>query len=192
MAVTGLGFGHVRCGDSWISARTMIWAAGVQASPAAEWLGTQRDSAGRAVVGANLSIAGHHSIFVIGDTACVAGARGRPLPAVAPVAKQQGAYVANRILGRATGPFAYRDYGNLATIGRSSAVIDWGRLQLSGLAAWLIWSLAHILFLVGFRSRLSVALTWLWSYLTYQRSARLIIGPADTMPGQPSTTRKAA
>lgn len=192
MPVTGLGYGHVRCGNLWISARTVVWAAGVQASAAAEWLGTERDSAGRAVVNSDLSVAGHDDIFVIGDTACVAGVRGKPLPAVAPVAKQQGVYVADRILGRTAGPFAYRDYGNLATIGRSSAVIDWGRLQLSGLAAWLIWSLAHVLFLVGFRSRLSVTMTWLWSYFTYQRSARLIIGPADALPSNPSTTRKAA
>jgi NADH dehydrogenase len=192
MPVTGIGYGHVRCGDFWISARTVVWAAGVQASPAAEWLGTERDSAGRAIVSADLSIAGHDHIFVIGDTASAAGLRGRPLPAVAPVAKQQGVYVANRILGRTATAFAYRDYGNLATIGRSSAVIDWGRLQLSGLPAWLVWSFAHVLFLVGFRSRLSVALTWLWSYLTYQRSARLIIGPFGALPGEPTTSRKAA
>ena len=191
-AVTGLGYGHVRCGDEWLSARTMVWAAGVQASPAAEWLGTDSDAAGRAVVRADLSVPGNGRIFVIGDTACVAGARGRPLPAVAPVAKQQGAYVADRILGRTAAPFTYRDYGNLATIGRSRAVVDWGRLQLSGLAAWLVWSFAHILFLVGFRSRLSVATTWLWSYFTYQRSARLITGAGNASPAEFTATRQAA
>jgi NADH:ubiquinone reductase (H+-translocating) len=190
--VTGLGYGHVRCDDEWLSARTIVWAAGVQASPAAEWLGTERDFAGRAVVQADMSIAGHGHIFVIGDTACVAGAGGRPLPAVAPLAKQQGVYVADRILGRTNLPFAYRDYGNLATIGRSRAVIDWGRLQCSGLVAWLIWSVAHILFLVGFRSRLSVATSWLWSYFTYQRSARLIIGSEGASPTRPATRRQAA
>ena len=190
-AVTGLGYGHVRCGDDWISARTIVWAAGVEASQAADWLGTEQDSAGRAVVGADLSVPGHKHVFVIGDTACVAGERGRPLPAVAPVAKQQGIYVADRILGRVGAPFAYRDYGNLATIGRSRAVIDWGRLQLSGLAAWLVWSFAHVWFLVGFRSRLSVAMTWAWSYLTYQRSARLILGAAAA-PNEHSAARKAA
>jgi NADH dehydrogenase len=191
-AVTGLGNGNVRCGDEWISARTVVWAAGVEASPAGDWLGAEQDSAGRVVVDSDLSVRGHKDIFVIGDTACVTGVRGRPLPAVAPVAKQQGLYVADRILGRATAPFAYRDRGNLATIGRSCAVIDWGWLQLSGFAAWLIWSVAHVLFLVGFRSRLSVAITWLWSYLTYARSARLIIGPAVPVPAAPKSTRKAA
>ena len=190
-AVTGLGYGHVRCGDAWISARTIVWAAGVEASPAADWLGTEQDSAGRAIVAADLSIPGHKDIFVIGDTACVAGDRGRPLPAVAPVAKQQGLYVADRILGRTSSAFAYRDYGNLATIGRSRAVVDWGRLQLSGLAAWLVWSIAHVWFLVGFRSRISVAMTWAWSYLTYQRSARLILASAASPSGE-FETRKAA
>ncbi len=190
--VTGLGYGHVRCDDEWLSARTIVWAAGVQASPAAEWLGTKRDFTGRAVVQSDMSIAGHEHIFVIGDTACVEGAGGRSLPAVAPVAKQQGVYVADRILGRTNLPFAYRDYGNLATIGRSRAVIDWGRLQCSGLVAWLIWSVAHILFLVGFRSRLSVATSWLWSYFTYQRSARLIIGGEGASRARLSTQNKAA
>jgi NADH dehydrogenase len=189
--VTGLGFGHVQCGETWISARTVIWAAGVQASPAAQWLGVEGDSAGRAIVAADLSVPGHKHIYVIGDTACVAGTGGRPLPAVAPVAKQQGAYVADLILGRPTAPFAYRDFGNLATIGRSRAVIDWGRFELSGFLAWLIWSVAHVWFLVGFRNRLAVATSWLWNYLTYQRSARLIVGAAPT-PTTPATHRQAA
>ena len=106
-------------------------------------------------------------------------------PRVAPVAKQQGQYVADLILGRRKVPFAYRDFGNLATIGRSKAVIDWGRLQLSGFAAWLIWSVAHIWFLVGFRSRIAVAISWLWSYATYQRSARLITGETPPTSRQP-------
>lgn len=190
-AVTGIGYGHVRCGDEWLSARTIVWAAGVQASPAAELLGTEQDSAGRAVVTPQLFVPGYSDIFVIGDTASVCHPRGGQLPAIAPVAKQQGAYVADRILGRIADPFVYRDYGNLATIGRSRAVIDWGRLQLSGLAAWLVWSIAHVWFLVGFRSRLAVAASWLWGYLTYQRSARLILGPDATQTEQ-STTRKAA
>ena len=191
MAVTGLGFGHVRCGDEWVSARTIVWAAGVQASPAAGWLGAERDTAGRVVVDGTLNLPDLPNIYVIGDTACVAGQTGRPLPSVAPVAKQQGAYVANRILGRAKGSFAYRDYGNLATIGRSRAVIDWGRLQLSGPIAWLIWSVAHVWFLMNFRSRLAVAASWLWSYLTYQRAARLIIGTVAS-PIPQSANRKAA
>jgi len=191
-AVTGLGYGHVRCGDDWISTRTIVWAAGVEASPAAAWLGCERDSAGRAVVGAQLRIADDERIFVIGDTAAAKDANGRPLPAIAPVAKQQGAYVADVILGRTTAPFRYRDSGNLATIGRSRAVIDWGRLQLGGLLAWLIWSAAHVWFLVGFRNRLSVAMTWLWSYITYQRSARLILGEPASVPAKPTTRSKAA
>ena len=190
-AVTGMGYGHIRCGDAWISARTVVWAAGVEASPAAEWLGAERDSAGRAIVRSDLSISGCPDIFVIGDTACVGGPLGRPLPGIAPVAKQQGIYVADRILGRTRSPFAYRDYGNLATIGRSRAVVDWGRLQMSGFLAWLIWSVAHVWFLVGFRSRLSVAISWLWSYFTYQRSARLIIGGDSALTNAPGH-RKAA
>ena len=190
-AVTDMGFGHVRCGDAWISARTIVWAAGVEASPAADWLGAERDSAGRAIVTADLSIPGCPNIFVIGDTACVPGKSGGPLPAVAPAAKQQGAYVADRILARTSRPFAYRDFGNLATIGRSHAVIDWGRLQLSGFLAWMIWSVAHIWFLVGFRNRLSVMVSWLWSYLTYQRSARLILGATASRAPQ-SASHKAA
>jgi NADH dehydrogenase len=176
LPVTGVGFGHVRRGDEWISARTLIWAAGVQASPAAQWLGVAQDPAGRVIVEPDLTVPGHANIFAIGDTAFSAGANGQPLPGVAPVAKQQGIHVADLILGRRLGAFAYRDYGNLATIGRKRAVIDWGRLQISGFLAWLIWSVAHIWFLVGFRSRLAVGLHWLWNYLTYQRSARLITG----------------
>jgi NADH:ubiquinone reductase (H+-translocating) len=190
-SVTGIGYGHVRCEDEWLSARTIVWAAGVQASPAAEWLGCARDSAGRVLVTPHLSIPGFDDIYVIGDTASVLNPDGSPLPAVAPVAKQQGAYVADRILGRTAAPYAYRDYGSLATVGRSRAVIDWGRFQLSGLPAWLVWSVAHIWFLVGFRSRLSVAVSWLWSYLTYQRSARLILGRPEA-PATGSEARKVA
>lgn len=117
-----------------------------------------------------------------------------PAPDLAPcrpwqrVAKQQGEYVGDLILGSRAGPFAYRDYGNLATIGRNSAVIDWGTLQLSGLVAWLIWSFAHIWFLIGFRSRLAVGIGWLWNYFTYDRSARLITGEIPALP-QPSHAR---
>ena len=190
LPVTGIGFGHVRRGEEWISARTLIWAAGVQASPAAQWLDTAQDSAGRVIVEPDLSVPGHPNIFAIGDTAASTGANGRPLAGVAPVAKQQGIHVADLILGRRSGAFAYRDYGNLATIGRKRAVIDWGPLQLSGFPAWLIWSFAHIWFLVGFRSRLTVGLHWLWSYLTYQRSARLITG--DVFAEIPSPANRQA
>jgi NADH dehydrogenase len=177
--VTGLGPRHVRIGDDRIEAHTIVWAAGVQASPAALWLQAPCDRAGRIIVGDDLLVPGENRIFALGDTAACTGAGGRPLPGVAPVAKQQGRYAARRILGRAAGPFRYRDYGNMATIGRRRAVIDFGRLQLSGFPAWLLWCVAHILFLVGFRSRLSVGLSWAWNYLTFERSARLITGDAD-------------
>lgn len=177
-AVRDVGAGFVLCESRLIFAETVIWAAGVKASPAAEWLDAEHDTNGRVFVAADLRVSDHDRIFAIGDTANAAGPGNRPLPAVAPVAKQQGKYVADIILGRANGHFSYRDYGNLATIGRSKAVIDWGRWQLSGFTAWLIWSFAHIWFLIGFRSRIAVTISWLWSYLTYQRSARLITGAA--------------
>ena len=167
-------------GDDRIESRTLIWAAGVAASPAAAWLGMEAGRGGRVPVGPDLSLPRHPEIFVIGDTALVEGPRG-PLPGVAPVAKQQGAYVARVIAARlagtaATRPFRYRDQGSLATIGRKAAVVDFGRLRLTGRIAWLIWGGAHIYFLIGFRNRLVIAIDWLWSYLTYQRGARLITG----------------
>jgi len=121
-------------------------------------------------------VPGQPRIIAIGDTASCSGKDGRPLPGVAPVAKQQGRYAAAAIMGRSRGAFRYRDYGNLATIGRRAAVIDFGRLRLSGFLAWLLWCVAHIWFLVGFRSRIVVGLNWLWNYLTFARSARLITG----------------
>ena len=175
VAVDGVSLGAVR-----IAAYTTIWAAGVAASPAAEWLEAERDRVGRILVGSDLRVAGAGNVFAIGDTAACRGPTGAPLPGIAPVAKQQGRYVARLIArelgGRSTPPFRYRNYGNLATIGRRHAVVDFGRLHLSGLAAWLIWCLAHIWFLIGFRSRLVVGLSWLWNYLTFARSARLITG----------------
>jgi NADH dehydrogenase len=167
-------------GDEPIASLTLIWAAGVAASPAANWLGLEPGRSDRVPVGADLSLPGHPEIFVIGDTAQAMGAHG-PLPGVAPVAKQQGAYVARVIAARLSGkpppgPFRYRDFGNLATIGRRAAVVDFGRLRLTGRLAWLVWGVAHIYFLIGFRNRMAVATDWLWSYLTYQRGARLITG----------------
>ena len=183
--VFDVGSGYVQLGDELILARTIVWAAGVQASPAAEWLDAEQDMNGRIFVEPDLRVPFRERIFAIGDTANAAGRSGKPLPAVAPVAKQQGQYVADVVLGRRKGAFAYRDFGNLATIGRSKAVIDWGTLQLSGFTAWLIWSVAHIWFLVGFRSRMAVAISWLWSYATYQRNARLITGEHPITPTQP-------
>ena len=173
------GEGVTLGGSERIASRTVIWAAGVAASPAAEWLGAERDRAGRVIVANDLTVPAHPEIFVIGDTALVLDKKGRPLPGVAPVAKQQGKYVATVLKARVAGsaaprPFRYRDFGNLATIGRSAAVIDFGVIKLTGRLAWFVWSVAHIYFLIGFRNRLVVAMEWLWSYLTFQRGARLI------------------
>ena len=163
-----------------IDSRTLIWAAGVAASPAADWLGITPGHGGKVPVGPDLTVLGHSEIFVIGDTAQVEGPHG-PLPGVAPVAKQEGAYVARVIAARLAGEpapalFHYRNLGNLATIGRKEGVVDFGWLKLTGRLAWLVWGVAHIYFLIGFRNRMAVAVDWLWSYLTYQRGARLIIG----------------
>lgn len=174
-----------------LPAGTVVWAAGVQASPAAAWLSAEHDQAGRVLVDAYLAVPGSDRILAIGDTANAAGIDGKALPGIAPVAKQQGQYVADRILGRQKVPFRYRSFGNLATIGRKRAVIDWGGWHVSGFMAWLIWSMAHIWFLVGFRSRIVVGVQWLWNYLTFQRSARLITG-ADPVISHKLVSRKAA
>jgi NADH dehydrogenase len=169
----------VTIGDTFVASRTVVWAAGVQASPAANWLGTAADRAGRAIVGPHLSIEEDKDIFIIGDTASVMQENGKPVPGIAPAAKQQGAHVARVIRARLTGgakpaPFRYRNQGSLATIGKRAAVIDFGRIKLKGGLAWWIWGLAHIYFLIGTRSRLAVAWSWLWIYLSGQHSARLI------------------
>lgn len=189
--VQDIGHEYVKLGGELIRASTIIWAAGVEASPAALWLGAEHDRNGRVLVGADLRVPLQERVFAIGDTANVAGPDGRELQGVAPVAKQQGRYVAEFILGRRGDGFVYRNYGNLATIGRSRAVIDFGRLHLSGFVAWWIWSVAHIWFLVGFRNRIATATNWLWSYLTYQRSARLITGEAPA-PAKPHPTLRRA
>ena len=165
-----------------ILSHTIVWAAGVRASPAAQWLNVDHDQAGRIFVEPDLRVPGKANIFAVGDTANVEVRPGLSLPAVAPVAKQEGRFVADVILGRAAQTFAYRDYGNLATVGRSRAVVDLRGIHLTGVIAWLIWCFAHIAFLIGFRSRLSVMLSWLWTYATYHRSARLITG--DVMPSR--------
>jgi NADH:ubiquinone reductase (H+-translocating) len=162
-----------------VESRTVIWAAGVRASPAAEWLALEGGREGRVPVAADLSLSEHPEVFVIGDTATIAAPDGKPLPGIATVAKQQGKHVARAIKARLRGstptPFRYHNLGNLATIGRREAVADFGWLRLSGRLGWLLWSAAHIYFLIGFRNRLVVASEWLWSYLTYQRGARLIL-----------------
>ncbi len=179
-AVTALDADGVSIGDERIEARTVIWGAGVMASPAGAWLDAATDRAGRVKVSADLSVPGHPDIFVIGDTALLNGADGKPLPGVAPVAKQQGQYVANMLVARQKGEsvklFRYRDFGSLATIGRSRAVVQMGRLKIKGFIAWLLWCVAHIYFLIGFRNRLIVATNWAWNYVTFQRGTRLITG----------------
>lgn len=164
-----------------IAAHTIVWAAGVAASPAARWIGCAADRAGRAIVAADLSVPGHSGIFVIGDTASVKTANGTPVPGVAPAAKQAGQHVAACIAAEVAGKprpgaFRYRNFGNLATIGRNSAVIHYGRLKISGRLAWFLWSFAHIYFLIGMRHRTLVAIQWFWNYLSYGRGARLIVG----------------
>jgi NADH dehydrogenase len=179
-AVTALDEIGVSLDAECIEARTVIWAAGVRASAAGRWLAAEVDRAGRVKVGPDLSVPGHPEIFVIGDTAAAIAADGKPLPGVAPVAKQQGEYVARLLFAREQGkslpPFRYRDFGSLATIGRKRAVIQMGRLKLQGFIAWVIWCVAHIYFLIGFRNRFVVALNWLWNYVTFQRGTRLITG----------------
>jgi NADH dehydrogenase len=177
-------------GDERIESRTIMWAAGVKSSPAAEWLGADCDRAGRAIINADLSVPGHPNIFILGDAAHALGKDGDLLPGVAPVAKQQGQYVARLLLARARGknlpPFRYRDFGSLATIGRKRAVAQIGKLKLSGFIAWVLWSVAHIYFLIGFRNRLIVAMNWMWNYLTFQRGTRLITGMSGSrLPAAP-------
>lgn len=172
----------VTIGDEHLAASTIVWAAGVAASSASRWLGTETDRVGRVVVGTDLTVPDHPEIFVIGDTAHALGRNGKPLPGLAPVAKQQGAYVAKVLRARLSGkpappPFRYWDWGTMATIGRRAAVADFGRLHIRGTLAWLLWGLVHISFLIGFRNRLVVMLEWIWSYLTFQSGARLITGP---------------
>lgn len=160
-------------------ARTIIWGAGVMASPAGKWLGVECDRAGRIMVAPDLSVPGMPDIFVIGDTAH-ALRNGKPLPGVAAVAKQQGQYVgrliATRLAGRDLRGFRYRDYGSMATIGRRRAVAQIGRLRVSGYIAWLLWGIAHVYYLTGFRNRLVVGLNWMWNYMTFQSGTRLITG----------------
>lgn len=164
--------------NSKIPARTVIWCAGVAASPAGKWLQAEVDRAGRVKVRPDLSVPGHPEIFVIGDTACCMQDE-KPLPGVAPVAMQQGRYAASIIKRKIDGetevePFRYRNHGNLATVGRSFAIVDLGRIKTSGFIAWMAWIIVHIYYLIGFRNRILVMVEWGWAYLTFQRGARLI------------------
>lgn len=186
--------------DAFIPCATIVWAAGVQASPAAQWLGSPCDPRGRAIVGPDLRPPGFSNVYVIGDTALVTTPDGRPVPGIAPAAKQMAQHVARSIRatvagGRPPGPFRYRHAGNLATIGRKRAVIDFGAVRLSGLPAWLLWCTVHVYFLVGFRNRLIVGANWLWNYLTFDRGARLITGltwAEDDAAREPPARRRPA
>jgi NADH:ubiquinone reductase (H+-translocating) len=177
-AVTECSADGVIYGGKTLHAKTIIWAAGVRASPAAEWLGAPQDRAGRLQVSPDLTVPGYPEIFAIGDTVVINAWNGEPVPGIAPAAKQQGRYVANaikaRLKGETPGPFRYKHAGSLAQIGKRLAVIDFGRIKLRGTIAWWIWGVAHIYFLIGLRHRLSVALSWLWIYARDQRPARLI------------------
>jgi NADH:ubiquinone reductase (H+-translocating) len=177
-AVTECSADGVVYGGHEMNAKTIIWAAGVRASPAAEWLGAPADRAGRVQVEADLTIPGHSEIFAIGDTVLINAWEGKPVPGIAPAAKQQGQHVAEtikaRLRGENAGAFRYKHAGSLAQIGKRLAVIDFGRIKLRGTIAWWIWGIAHIYFLIGLRHRLSVALSWLWIYARDQRAARLI------------------
>ncbi len=187
--VTGVDAKGVDVGPERIQAATTLWAAGVQAGPLARSLGAPLDPLGRVLVEADLSVPGYPEIFAIGDMACARSADGSPLPGLAPVAKQQGAHVARTLRREPKGlprePFRYRDRGQMATIGRSKAIVDLGRVRFSGFVAWLAWLVVHIYFLVGFKNRLFVVLSWAWSYLSFRRGARLIVERDWRSPGSP-------
>jgi len=180
-----------------IASRTVLWAAGVIASPAAKWLGAEADNAGRLKVGADLSVAGLANVFAVGDTALANAWAGKPVPGLAPAAKQGGEYVAKviraRIEGRATpGVFVYRHLGSLATIGRKAAVVDFGFVKVTGALAWWFWGLVHVGFLVGLRNRISVMFDWFWAYLTFQSGTRLITGEGRAAPVEEGPDESAA
>ena len=181
--VTDVRPGEVMIGDEGVPAALVLWAAGVSASPLGRALGAPLDRAGRVLVEPDLSLPGHPEVFVIGDLASMKDQQGRQLPGVAPVAMQQGRWIAHQIAadlaGRARRPFHYRDKGSLATIGRAAAIAQFGKIHISGFLAWLSWLFVHIFFLIGFRNRVVVMFQWAWSYLTYQRWARLITGGAS-------------
>ena len=191
VAVNDVSDDGVLIGNEQVRAQTVIWAAGVEASPAGKWLGVQTVKAGRVPVGPDLTVEGHPEIYVLGDTASAMDRKGAPLPGVASVAIQQGHYAAKAITQRArrrdasapVAPFRYFDRGYLATVGRTYAIGDIGPLHLSGWLAWIVWAGVHIAYLIGFRNRLLVLTQWLWKYLTYQSGARLITRDArETRP----------
>src|SRR5688572_30397085 len=178
--VTEIGEDFLVFGGQRVAARTILWGAGVAASPLGQQLGAALDRAGRVLVEKDLSLRDHPEVFVAGDLASLQQQDGRPVPGVAPAAKQMGACAAGnmlaRIAGRPTHPFRYRDWGALATIGRHSAVAQLPSLRFSGFFAWWFWLVLHIMFLIGFRSRMIVLINWAWAYFTYARAARIILG----------------
>ena len=178
-AVSQCGEDGVELGGQFLPAKTILWAAGVAASPAADWLNVRADRAGRILVLPDLTVPEHPDIFAVGDTAHVETADGKQVPGVAPAAKQEGRYVADVIKARLRGDytpprFAYKNAGNLATIGKRAAIVDFGWIKLKGRLAWWLWGVAHIFFLIGLRNRLAVALNWVWIHFSGHRSARLI------------------
>jgi NADH dehydrogenase len=182
--VTGIEPGVVQLGEERLPAATVLWAAGVRASPLTRTLEVELDRAGRVKVEPDLTVPGHPEVFVIGDLAALTDERGKPLPGTAPTAMQQGRWaakaIARRVAGQPALPYHNNDRGNMATIGRNSAVADIKGVRLWGFPAWLLWAWVHVFFLIGFRNRIFVALHWIWSYLTYQRGARLITGTAQS------------
>jgi NADH dehydrogenase len=195
--VTSIDAEGVSVGDERVTAKTVLWAAGVRASELGGQLGAVTDRSGRVTVREDLSIEGHPEIFVAGDLAHVIGAGGNALPGIAPVALQQGRYIGKTILddldGRVRKPFRYLDKGQMATIGRSRAIVEVGGLHLTGFVAWLAWLVIHIYYLSGFQNRLLVLIQWAWSYLTFSRGARLIVSkhwrsyPHDPQGKSPDT-----
>jgi NADH dehydrogenase len=177
--VTKVDADGVEIGAERIRAATVLWAAGVTASPLGQSMGLSVDRQGRVLVEKDLSVSGHPNVFVAGDQACFTHQTGKPLPGTAPVAMQQGRYLARTIRGDLAGkprePFHFVDKGQMATIGRSRAVVEIGRLKMAGFPAWLLWLVVHIYYLTGFKNRLLVVLQWAWSYLSFRRGARLIV-----------------
>ncbi|HEV7344760.1 MAG TPA: NAD(P)/FAD-dependent oxidoreductase [Devosia sp.] len=192
-AVTSIDAKGLVYGGTRLDAECVIWAAGVQASPAARWLGVEADRSGRVKVNIDLSVPGRQNVFVVGDTASITRPDGKPVPGVGDAAKQEGKHAAGVIRARLAGAhaeisFRYKHRGDLATIGKRSAVIDFGWIRLTGWLAWWVWGLAHIYFLINLRHRLSVAVSWLWIYLSGQRGARLITQDEAAAEGAPART----
>ena len=171
----------VMAGGERIPAANVLWAAGTAATPVADWIGAEKGKGDAVKIGTDCSVPGHPDVYAIGDCTIMEGPDGKRLPGVAPVAKQQGAYVATVLMARLTGqqappPFKYADQGQLAMVGRSAAIADLGRVKMTGVLGWLLWSIIHLYFLIGAKNRVAVYLSWVWAWLTYGRGARLITG----------------